>query len=80
MLMNPSQRRRRLAVAAVLLLGVACSSGGESACSQFRERLDRVEAEMGDEAAQSWDEVMRGQELQQERAELRGEMARRKCE
>ena len=64
----------------MVLLGSACSSGEKSACSKLRERLNDIESEMSDEAPQSWDEVMRGQERQQERNEVRGEMASEGCE
>ena len=78
--MTPQPARIGAAVMAALLVASACSSGGESACSKLRKRLAHVDSQFSDEAAQSWDDVMRGQELQQERGEIRGEMARRGCD
>jgi len=66
-----------IAVTVVTLAG--CSSDEESACERLSKRLDSVEAEAAGLGEQSWENVLRVQELQTERTDVRRQMADEGC-
>ena len=56
-----------------------CSSDEESACDRLSDRLDSIEAETDGVTEQSWENIVRVQELQTERTNVRRQMVEEGC-
>jgi hypothetical protein len=56
-----------------------CSSEEESACHRLSDRLDSIEAQAVRLTEQSWESLVRVQELQSQRTDVRRQMAEEGC-
>lgn len=72
---------RRTTGIAALTVGIlaGCSSDEESACDRLRDRLHAIEAEADGLTEQSWENVLRGHELQAERTGVRRQLVDEGC-
>ena len=68
-------------VVALVTLAVGCSSDdGTSLCARMSEELSEIDSEADALGEQSFDNVLRLQELQTERTQVRREMVEAGCE
>jgi hypothetical protein len=58
---------------------VGCSSDEESACHRLSDPLDYIEAQAAGLTEQSWENLVRVQELQSERTGVRRKMGEEGC-
>lgn len=72
--------RRVAGLAAVTVVTLAgCSSDEESACHRLSDRLDSIVAQAARLTAQSWENLVRVQELQSQGSDVRRQMAEEGC-
>jgi uncharacterized protein involved in exopolysaccharide biosynthesis len=72
--------RRAAGLPALTVVTIAgCSSDEESPCQRLSDRLDSIEAQAAGLTEQSWENLVRVQELQTERTNVRRQMAEEGC-